>query len=897
MRTITNRYIYLFNITKIMKRFLIIVGVLLLLFIGILIAIPYFFKDKIAALIKEKANKELYATLDFYDVDISLLRKFPNVNLRIEGLNITNRAPFAGDTLFSSKYVEINADIVAYLREDLLKIVSLHFEQPSVYAHVLPDSSANWRIVTPSPSPSTTPKSVEPKSSSAMRIALQQYRISEGRVVYYAEEADRIISLTHLNHEGSGDFAKEMFTLITKTSADVSFIQGGVPWLKDAKTELNLNVVVDMLNNKYTLTDNELHLNALRASFEGFVVMPGSSNDIEVDMRFSTKNNEFKNLMSLVPAVYSHQFQEIKSAGTASIQGAVKGIYNDSLLPGFELHVLAERGFIQYPKLPGALQDVYLDLTLQSPGGNSLDALVIMLKRLSLSFAGDPLQMALEVRTPISDPFIRANVNGKINLANIKNLVPSEQLGDKQISGMINVDFSCKGSMSAVKQRRLQDFEASGQISANAVEFYKPDIPERIGIPQATLAFSSYNATLRDCNITLGKSSLLLDGALDNIIGYVVADNTLKGALNLRSPYFDCNPWLKDSAAAKTAQPGDTVWSSVEIPGNIDFTFTGALKELRYTNLQLNDAQGKLIVRDKILRLENVGAKLLGGSVVMNGTYNTQNVQRPTTSFDMKVTAMEFAKAAEGFTSIQQFAPFTKFLKGNFGANIALTSDLDGHLQPVWDSFNSQGGLSITNLKIEDFKPLNQVADLLNFDVLRNPTLLKANPYYEIKNGRLYIKPFSVTLGGNTIMMSGSNGLDKSIDYTITANIPANKIPAGMIASIPALGEMAEKLKSKPIPVTIKISGTIDNPIIQPSLSGVQDAASQALDAVQEEAKRRAQEEIDKAKQKANEELEKRKKEAEQKVKEEADKKAKEILKDKTPSFLKNLLQKDTTKK
>ena len=63
-----------------MKKFkkpLVIIASFLLLSIGALAAIPYFFKDKIIALIKENINESLYATVDFTDVDISLLRNFP----------------------------------------------------------------------------------------------------------------------------------------------------------------------------------------------------------------------------------------------------------------------------------------------------------------------------------------------------------------------------------------------------------------------------------------------------------------------------------------------------------------------------------------------------------------------------------------------------------------------------------------------------------------------------------------------------------------------------------------------------------------------------------------------------------------------------------------------------
>jgi hypothetical protein len=58
--------------------------VLIILFVGALVAIPYFFKDEILTTVKTEINKSVNAKVDFADVDISLLRSFPDLSLRLE---------------------------------------------------------------------------------------------------------------------------------------------------------------------------------------------------------------------------------------------------------------------------------------------------------------------------------------------------------------------------------------------------------------------------------------------------------------------------------------------------------------------------------------------------------------------------------------------------------------------------------------------------------------------------------------------------------------------------------------------------------------------------------------------------------------------------------------------
>ena len=62
-----------------MKKALIIVGVILVLLISAMIAIPYLFRDQIIQFVKDDANKNIIATLDFDDMELSFFRQFPRL--------------------------------------------------------------------------------------------------------------------------------------------------------------------------------------------------------------------------------------------------------------------------------------------------------------------------------------------------------------------------------------------------------------------------------------------------------------------------------------------------------------------------------------------------------------------------------------------------------------------------------------------------------------------------------------------------------------------------------------------------------------------------------------------------------------------------------------------------
>src|SRR5690606_13420884 len=92
-----------------LKKILKITGIVLLVLIVALFAIPYFFKDAIREKIIAAINRNVDATVNFEDADLSLFRSFPHANVNLEKLTIINKAPFAGDTLVS--FGELSLDM------------------------------------------------------------------------------------------------------------------------------------------------------------------------------------------------------------------------------------------------------------------------------------------------------------------------------------------------------------------------------------------------------------------------------------------------------------------------------------------------------------------------------------------------------------------------------------------------------------------------------------------------------------------------------------------------------------------------------------------------------------------------------------------------------------------
>jgi hypothetical protein len=103
---------------------------------------------------------------------------------------------------------------------------------------------------------------------------------------------------------------------------------GGVGYLTKTKTRFKADLDMNMPNMKFTFKENELNLNDLGLSFDGFVAMP--KEDIDMDLKFAAKQTEFKSILSLIPTVYTKDFASVQTQGKLTLAGKANGTMHTS---------------------------------------------------------------------------------------------------------------------------------------------------------------------------------------------------------------------------------------------------------------------------------------------------------------------------------------------------------------------------------------------------------------------------------------------------------------------------------------------------------------------------------------------------------------------------------------
>lgn len=960
---------------RILKKTLKITGITLLVLILLAFLIPIVFKKQITNLVKKEINKSINAKVDFNDVSLSLFRRFPKVSITIKDLSVVGIDEFAKDTLLYTKQADASANLMSVIKGKDIKVFGLFLESPRIHALVNKEGKANWDIAKPGASSGTDSDTSAP----AFKMSLQKYAISDGFIVYDDRSSDTYLELSGIDHQGSGDFTADVFTLKTNTKAAyASFTQTTIPYLVNAKTDIETDIEIDTRNSKYTFKTEDIVVNDLKLSANGFFQLVNDST-YGMDITFKSPTNQFKDILSLIPSVYKQDFDKIKTSGNAVFNGFVKGIYSPTQLPAYDVTLGIKDGMFQYPDLPKPVKNIQLDLhaynkdglpdntvidlsnghlemdnepfdfkflfrnpetlqyidavakgkidlsqvtqfvklengtklsglvwadafakgnmtaieTQQGPfsaggffdvknlfyssaafpqpikngnmkiqlenSGGVADNTVISIPTGHIEVGNDPVDFSLNLNKPVSIINFNGTARGRLTLANIKQFVALEP--GTALSGMLNADVSFAGNKMMIDNGEYDKININGTANLSNVKYVSTDYPGGITISNTAATFNPANVVINSFSGNYLGSNFTGNGNLNNLIGFGLRDEPLKGNINVSVDKMNLNDWTGTASTAqvvKTGAPPPATGTPFLVPANLNITLNAKAGRVIYDKVNYDNINGTLLMSNETVTLKNVTANALDGSITMNGDYSTRdNKVKPDMGLSYIIKDMDVQKAFMAFNTIQAIMPIGRFLSGKLNSELTLTGNLNGDMMPNLQSLTGKGNLLLLQGVLNKFAPLEKLATALQIDRLKSISVRDIKNYIEFANGKVLVKPFTVKIEDIELQIGGMHGFDQSIDYSIAMKVPRRYLGN---AGNNLINNLASAASGKGIPVklgdmvdlNVKMGGSLNNPSIKIDLEKL---VGDAMDDLKDQAKDFAQQKIDSAKERVKDTL------------------------------------------
>ncbi|TXK51345.1 hypothetical protein FVR03_03810 [Pontibacter qinzhouensis] len=989
-----------------MKKVIIGFAIFFIVLVAAAILVPILFKDKIKQAVDKQIAQNIHATVIYEtdDISLSLFRDFPDVSLGIDNLTVVGQDSFQTDTLAIIPSFRLGLNLMSVISGDELKVNKVVLQEPKIRLVVLESGKANWDIFI-----SDTTAAPADTAASDFKMAIKGWNINNGTLYYDDLSIPFGLAMYGINHSGSGDFEQSVFDMDSKTTAErFTMTYDGVNYIQNATLNADVTLEMNLEKALYTFKNNNISVNEFPFQFAGSILMP--ADDIDLDLTFKATETDFRNVLSVVPGMYTEDFKNIKTEGKLSFDGYLKGRLNDSLMPGFGTDLKIAEGYFKYPDLPQAARNINVDMSIDNKDGN-LDNTNILVRQFHLDLGKNPVDAKVSVQgletmlvdgnvkasidldeitkvfpvdgmtlrgllkvdatakgtysetkmpvvnadmrltngyvkskdfpAPIQNlnvvanilnttgntddtriniqnfnmnldgeplegrvlvqgidkPAFDANIKGILDLTKLTKIFPLE---DMTVSGRINANVAAKGKMSDIEAEKYNNVTANGSMAISNLEFVSKDMPQGIKINSANAVFNNERIDLQNMSGYLGKSDIQASGSISNYLGYALADDqSLRGTFNLASNKFNVNEWMVDE---NTGQPvPETEAGVVEVPGNLDITLNIDAKQVVYDNLNLSNMSGKVLVKDKVARLQQVSFNTLGGSFVTSGSYNTQNLQKPLFDFNLDIKNLKFKEAFNAFNTIKAVAPIAGLLEGTFSTKFNFAGELGQDMMPIFSTLDGAGVIEVIKAAVRDVKIVDKISSLTNFEELKNFVVENKKIDAQIVDGSLVVKPFDLKIGNVDMTVGGSNNVNGNIDYVTALNVPTGKVGQQLNSRLTSLIGSDVKAAER-VTLNLNIGGTLTDPRV--SLAGGS-AKGQAKEAVQnlvqnklDDAKAQVEQRKQQAQDSLTNELNRRKLEAEQKAREELEKKrleAEKKAKDQISNKLNSLLKPKTT--
>ena len=747
-----------------LKKGLKITGVTVAVILVFMLVLPFVFKDKVITIVKKEANEMLNAKLDFESLDISLFSHFPSASIELNGLTLSGIDDFENDTLVSAESIDVAVNVMSLFSDKGFDVNYVVLDKPSIKAVKLADGRVNWDIMKPDTVDVEEEKTVEVEGESSFRLKLKNFKIADATIVYVDDSTHMQFYTDKLNLKLSGDMSADMTDIDSKLSCkDIYFAMGGISYLKQAEAGAKLTVSADLKNNKFILKENTLSLNAIVLNLDGRVALLDDG-AMDMDLKINTSEINFKEILSLIPAIYQNNFDKLRTTGNMSLTAFAKGRMAGENMPQFGLTLGVKDATLNYEGMPASVDGINIGASVSNPGG-SLDKTIIDLSEFRLSMAGNPFKAALYASTPISDLNFKATADGTVHLGKIKDIYP---LGDSiTLSGIVSADLQFAGRMSDIEKENYQNIRGEGTLTVADMDLTMKGLPT-VAVKKAQASVSAKAMSLSQLDVKVGKSDIQAHGSLSNYLAYVLKNETIKGSLTVTSSLLDLNELMGDSETSgeETVEADTTTLSVIEVPKNIDMTLNADFKKILFQKMELDNVTGKLIVADGAVRMTPLRLNAFGGAMVANGSYSTaESIVRPMVNFDLDIQKASFEKTG-----------------GTYSVKVDLKSALDSQMSPDLSSLTADGVIQSNDIQLQNIEVFSQLATLLKNDKLKNIEAKDLKISFTIKDGKVKTSPFDMKLGNITMNLSGVTGLDQTIDYRAKINIPG----AGALSNVSA---------------------------------------------------------------------------------------------------------------
>lgn len=418
----------------------------------------------------------------------------------------------------------------------------------------------------------------------------------------------------------------------------------------------------------------------------------------------------------------------------------------------------------------------------------------------SFEFEGKPVALQVSLQD-FSDMLYSIKANGEIDLAKIYKVFSRKGIG---VSGFIKANLSLQGRQSDAMNGRYAKLHNEGTLELKDIATSYEAFPQPFLIKEGLFRFKQDKMWFNRFLATYGQSDFRMNGYLQNVIDYALADNAvLKGNFTIESELINADEFMAFAPpatvnanaiqATAVSLPSTATTGVIIVPSNLSLQLNANAKKVIYNGVIPINVKASMNVDKGRLSLQKTGFNLIGCDVLMDASYASLSPRKASFDYHIQANNFDVRKAYNEIKLFHDMASAAGSAQGIVSLDYSLKGVLDENMHPVYPSLEGGGILSVKNVKLKGFKLLSAVSKSTGKDGINNPDLSKVDIRTTIKNNIVTLERLKFKIAGFRPRIEGQTSLDGKLNLKMRLGLP----PFGIIG------------------IPMRITGTQDNPKVK----------------------------------------------------------------------------------
>ncbi len=279
--------------------------------------------------------------------------------------------------------------------------------------------------------------------------------------------------------------------------------------------------------------------------------------------------------------------------------------------------------------------------------------------------------------------------------------------------------------------------------------------------------------TLKDLQLAMGRSDLRADLYLRHFLDDDLENKIIEGGLRAKNVDIDeIAGWspakeLEDSSHAEAFNLFALAFPDMKLKVDI-----GRIKHHRGL---LEDLHGEVrTTREHIVYVDTLRFRAAGGQVAMRGTFDGSRPDSITLQGDMALANVDLDQVMFKLDNFGQDYVVHNNLHGRVSGNLRIDAHLHPDLVPDLAHTTLVADVTIDEGRLANFGPLHAMAEFMGDRDLDNVRFGELRNTFTLRDGVLHIPEMKITSTLGYMHLSGRQGVDMDMDYTM-------RIPLGLV--------------------------------------------------------------------------------------------------------------------